>query len=43
MGWGFRKSFNLGPLRINTSKSGTELPLRHYLWGVPSRTILGFR
>jgi hypothetical protein len=22
MGWGFRKSFNLGPLRINASKSG---------------------
>ena len=22
MGWGFRKSFNIGPLRINASKSG---------------------
>lgn len=22
MGWGFRKSINLGPLRINASKSG---------------------
>jgi Protein of unknown function (DUF4236) len=22
MGWGFRKSFNFGPLRINASKSG---------------------
>ena len=22
MGWAFRKSFNLGPLRINASKSG---------------------
>lgn len=39
MGWSFRKSFSLGPFRINFSKSGWSysVGLGGFRWGVDTK------
>ena len=39
MGWTFRKSFTLGPFRVNISKSGISysVGLGGFRWGVDSK------
>ena len=38
MGFGFRKTINLGPLAFNLSKSGVSVSVRAGIWSWNTRT-----